>query len=98
MFTSRLTHCPHPKSTAAQKGRGTWESAQIISEQAVIVEVLSESVEAFDRGDKFANYQQLPTMQEYVIISQKRQRVECFRRNADRLWILQSYNPGSEIH
>jgi hypothetical protein len=35
LFTSRLTHCPHPKSTADQKGRGTWGAAQIISEQAV---------------------------------------------------------------
>lgn len=64
----------------------------------LIVEVLSPTTEAFDRGDKFANYQQLPNLQEYVIISQKRQRVECFRRNAEGLWVLQSYNPGSEIH
>jgi Uma2 family endonuclease len=64
----------------------------------LIVEVLSDSTEAFDRGDKFANYQQLPTLQEYVVISQKRQRVECFRRNAEGLWVLESYNPGSEVH
>ncbi len=64
----------------------------------LIVEVLSDSTEAFDRGDKFANYQQLPTLQEYVLINQKRQRLECFRRNAEGLWVLHTYTQGSEIH
>ncbi len=64
----------------------------------LIVEVLSESTEAFDRGDKFANYQQLPTLQEYVLINQKRQRLESFRRNAEGLWVLHTYTQGSQIH
>ncbi|GET40303.1 Uma2 family endonuclease [Microseira wollei] len=64
----------------------------------LIVEVLSQKTEAFDRGDKFADYQQLETLQEYVLISQKRQRLECFRRNAEGFWVLQTYNQGSEIH
>lgn len=57
----------------------------------LIVEVLSDSTEAFDRGDKFADYQLLETLQEYVLINVKRQRVECFRRNSEGLWVLQSY-------
>lgn len=57
----------------------------------LIVEVLSDSTEAFDRGDKFADYQQLESLQEYVLINTKRQRVECFRRSDSGLWILQSY-------
>lgn len=65
---------------------------------SLIVEVLSQKTEAFDRGDKFADYQQLETLQEYVLISQKRQRLECFRRNAEGFWVLQTYNQGSEIH
>jgi Uma2 family endonuclease len=64
----------------------------------LIVEVLSNGTEGFDRGDKFADYQELETLQEYVLISQKRERVECFRRNAEGLWVLYSYNQGSEIH
>jgi Uma2 family endonuclease len=59
----------------------------------LIVEVLSDSTEAFDRGDKFADYQALSSLQEYVLINTKRQRVECFRRNAEGLWVLQSYTP-----
>jgi Uma2 family endonuclease len=57
----------------------------------LIVEVLSNSTEAFDRGDKFADYQILESLQEYVLINTKRQRVECFRRNEQGFWILQSY-------
>jgi Uma2 family endonuclease len=64
----------------------------------LIIEVLSDGTEVFDRGDKFADYQELETLQEYVLISQKRQRVECFRRNAEGLWVLQSYTPASEVY
>ncbi len=59
----------------------------------LIVEVLSDSTEAFDRGDKFVDYQEIESLREYVLISTKRQRVECFRRNEQGLWVLQSYRP-----
>ena len=59
----------------------------------LIVEVLSDSTANFDRGDKFANYQTLDSLQEYVLINTHRQRVECFRRNEKGLWVLQSYAP-----
>ncbi|MBF2047712.1 MAG: Uma2 family endonuclease [Leptolyngbya sp. IPPAS B-1204] len=62
----------------------------------LIVEVLSDSTEAFDRGDKFADYQTIASLQEYVLINSKRQRVECFRRNQEGLWVLQFYNPEQE--
>jgi Uma2 family endonuclease len=59
----------------------------------LIVEVLSDSTEAFDRGDKFADYQEIASLREYVLISTKRQRVDCFCRNEQGLWLLQSYRP-----
>ena len=59
----------------------------------LIVEVLSDSTEAFDRGDKFADYQTLESLREYVLINTKRQRLECFRRNDEGLWVLQFYTP-----
>jgi Uma2 family endonuclease len=59
----------------------------------LIVEVLSDSTEAFDRGDKFADYQNLESLREYVLINTKRQRVECLRRNDEGLWVLQFYTP-----
>ena len=63
----------------------------------LVVEVLSDSTEAFDRGDKFADYRQLESLQEYVLINQKRQQVECFRRNAEGLWVLHAFEGGDAV-
>lgn len=63
----------------------------------LIVEVLSDSTEAFDRGDKFADYQELESLREYVLINTKRQRVECFRRNDQGQWVLQFYTPENKL-
>lgn len=60
---------------------------------SLIVEVLSDSTEAFDRGDKFADYQTLASLQEYILISTRHQRIESFRRSTDGLWTLQTYTP-----
>jgi Uma2 family endonuclease len=62
----------------------------------LIIEVLSESTEAKDRGVKFANYQTIQSLQEYVLISQWEQRVEVFRRS-DKFWVLQTYTTGETI-
>ncbi|MBC7880223.1 MAG: Uma2 family endonuclease [Anaerolineae bacterium] len=57
----------------------------------LIVEILSDSTEAFDRGDKFEDYQTIETLREYVLVSSKRPLVQCFRRSNSGLWELQSY-------
>ncbi|MDC3953471.1 Uma2 family endonuclease [Polyangium jinanense] len=54
----------------------------------VLVEVLSESTEAYDRGSKFHHYRQIPSLQEYVLVSSHRRHVEVFRRNPDGSWTL----------
>ncbi len=54
----------------------------------VIVEVLSDSTEAYDRGKKFENYRQVPTLQEYLLVSQKEPRLELFTRQSDNTWVL----------
>ena len=64
----------------------------------LIVEVLSSTTEAFDRGNKFANYRQLESLQEYVLINSEKLSVECFRRNAEGRWELYPYNQGEEIY
>lgn len=62
----------------------------------LIVEILSDSTEAFDRGDKFEDYQSLESLREYVLVSSKRPLVQCFRRTDARLWVLQSYTGEQE--
>ncbi len=54
----------------------------------LIIEILSTSTEAYDRGDKFAFYRQLASLQEYVLVNTRSYRVEVFRRNAQHRWEL----------
>lgn len=63
----------------------------------LIVEVMSDLTEAFDRGDKFADYRRVDTLQEYVLVNQKRMSVDIFRRTSG-LWTMESYLEKSEIH
>jgi Uma2 family endonuclease len=64
----------------------------------VIVEVLSPSTEAYDRGEKFAQYRSLDSLHEYVLVSQNKIRIEHFRRDGHQ-WILSEVNtPDAVLH
>ena len=63
----------------------------------LIVEVLSSSTEAVDRDEKFQEYIQIPTLEEYVLISAKRMQVECFRRGEGRMWLYFPYKAGEIV-
>lgn len=54
----------------------------------LIVEVLSDSTEAYDRGRKFEHYRKLDSLIEYVLIAQNRPHIESYRRQADQQWLL----------
>ena len=62
----------------------------------ILVEVLSPSTEAYDRGEKFAHYRQLTSLQEYVLVSQDQIRVEHYRRQ-ERQWIFTDFQKREEI-
>ena len=62
----------------------------------LVVEVLSDSSEAYDRGEKAAHYRHLPSLREYVLVSQHRPRIEVFRRNEAGRWELYEYESGSQ--
>ena len=62
----------------------------------ILVEVLSPSTEAYDRGEKFAHYRQLTSLQEYVLVSQDQIRVEHYRRQ-ERQWIFTDFQKPQEI-
>ena len=55
---------------------------------SLIVEVLSVSTEGYDRGEKFALYREINSLQEYVLIDPRSYRVDVFRRNANNRWEL----------
>lgn len=59
------------------------------SQPKLIIEVLSDATERYDRAEKFHHYRKLPSLEEYVLIAQDIQRVECYRRTD--AWDLQLY-------
>ncbi|MCL6751557.1 Uma2 family endonuclease [Nostoc sp. CCCryo 231-06] len=67
---------------------------QLVQFPCLIIEVLSPSTEAADRGKKFAKYRQSPTLQEYVLVQVAQPIVEVFRRNEQGKWVLSEYNLG----
>ncbi|HZR43627.1 MAG TPA: Uma2 family endonuclease [Ktedonobacteraceae bacterium] len=62
----------------------------------VIVEVLSPSTEAIDRGRKFLYYRECPTVQEYVMVDAQSMLIEVYHRE-DGKWTLSPFGPGSEV-
>jgi len=54
----------------------------------LLVEVLSDSTEAYDRGAKAAHYRRIPSLREYVLIAQNEKRIEVYRRNQRGGWEL----------
>ena len=62
----------------------------------LLVEVLSPSTKAYDRGEKFAHYRQLPSLQEYVLVAQDKVIVEYYRRQ-ERQWIFTDFEKHDEI-
>ncbi len=62
----------------------------------VIVEVLSPTTEGYDRGEKFAHYRQLPSLQEYVLVAQEQIHVEHYRRE-EKQWIFTDFQRREEI-
>lgn len=62
------------------------ERKDIITNPALIIEVLSPSTAAFDRGEKFEAYQTIESLKEYLLVSQDKPRVEQYVRNDDGKW------------
>lgn len=58
----------------------------------VLIEVLSPSTEKFDRGDKFRFYRLMPSVKEYVLVSQDRVNVEHYFRQEDNSWLFTAIN------
>lgn len=67
-------------------------------EPVLVVEVLSPSTAAFDRGDKFADYRQLPSLQEYLLVDVHRRRCDLHRKGADGLWVLHPTQGDEALH
>jgi len=66
-------------------------------EPVLIVEVLSPSTAAVDRREKLINYIKLPTLREYLLVHQRRKRVELYRKGDDGSWNLTEFSAGEQM-
>jgi Uma2 family endonuclease len=64
------------------------EQRDVLLNPTVLIEVLSPSTEAFDRGRKFARYQQIASLPDYVLVAQDEPRIEHYVRQANDRWLL----------
>lgn len=81
---------------AQLRGEPRFEDAHVdtLLNPTAIVEVLSESTERYDRGEKFAHYRRLEFLTEYVLIAQDKLRVELYVRQGEH-WVLTEISDGS---
>jgi Uma2 family endonuclease len=72
-------------------------TTQYISHPCLIVEVLSHSTEAYDRGNKFKMYRRNPSLQEYVLVNVDIIEVELFRKIDTNDWRIINYQSGDTV-
>ena len=95
IFPTRYTY-PDATVTCDERDQATADEREIQAPR-VIVEVLSDTTEAYDRGRKFGYYRACPTIQEYVLVTTDYQAVEVFRRTVRGWTEYQAYGPGDEV-
>ncbi|MFM7405842.1 MAG: Uma2 family endonuclease [Cuspidothrix sp.] len=72
-------------------------NTQYISYPSLIVEVLSKSTEAYDRGGKFRMYQNNPALIDYLLVSSTSMEIDLYHKNEAGDWLIINYKPGDTI-
>jgi Uma2 family endonuclease len=78
----------YPDAVVTCDARDRGPEDRFLAHPVLILEVLSDSTAAYDRGEKFALYRRLPSLREYVLVDVESRRVEIFRLNAAAHWEL----------
>lgn len=73
-------------------------SDMVKSEPKLIIEVLSPTTAAYDRGAKFGHYRHIAHLQEYVLIDIDTRSSDCYRLGADGFWVLHPFIAGQTVH
>lgn len=73
------------------------EDPHAIVNPVLLVEVLSDSTEGTDRGPKAAHYRRIPSLREYVFVSQREPHVEVCRRNEAGVWEIHEFRAGEVV-
>jgi Uma2 family endonuclease len=72
-------------------------SPQYIAYPCLIVEVLSDSTEAYDRGKKFEKYRRNPNLIDYVLVSSDEMAIDIYHKNDAGDWLILSYRAGDRV-
>ena len=72
-------------------------ATDVVANPSILVEILSSTTETYDRGLKWEGYQRLPSLTDYLLVSQQEVRIEHYRRAPDRGWFYRSYGAGECI-
>ncbi len=72
-------------------------SALAKTEPKLIVEVLSPSTAAYDRGQKFSHYRSIASLEEYALVDLDTRCTDCYRLGADGLWVLHPFAEGQAV-
>ncbi len=72
-------------------------ATQFISYPCLIVEVLSSSTEAYDRGNKFRMYRRNPILKDYVLVDVNSVAIDLYRKDEAGNWYILNYQPGDTI-
>jgi len=73
------------------------EDPHAIVNPTVLIEVLSDSTAAVDREGKNHDYRRLPSLREYVLVSQRERSIEVYRRSGPRRWVLEELISGERL-
>ncbi|MFV0442952.1 MAG: Uma2 family endonuclease [Planctomycetaceae bacterium] len=73
---------------ACSKPRFEDQHFDTLTNPIVLVEILSDSTESYDRGAKSAQYRQIPSLREYALVSQTAPVIEVYQRQPDDRWLL----------
>ena len=93
----RSRHDSHPQPRQSACDPRDRDDRQIKRYPKLIVEVLSPGTQSFDRADKFDDYCQLDSLEEYVLIDQEQPAIKIRRRQLDRTWQTETYGPGDLV-
>ena len=89
-FPDLVIICIQPIYEKSTRGIDALENPEII------VEVLSDSTEAYDRSEKFDCYKTITSFREYVLVSSKKKKVEVIRKVGEAEWLSRTYTENDE--
>ncbi|MEO0770781.1 MAG: Uma2 family endonuclease [Cyanobacteria bacterium J06649_4] len=73
------------------------KTTKYITYPCLVVEVLSESTEAYDRGAKFRRYRNNPQLRDYLLVSTDRIEMDLYHKNDNGDWLIRNYQAGDTI-